>query len=112
MGKVILCDCIACLSAAHHNFHDCDNEAHYYIEIHAVDHCEHFEGGSTKAVVCMECFDAYVLSINTFIKDGMGGKRPPKCQGKGCDRYLVRTHNFLDEVRTAASYLAEVGGSE
>lgn len=105
--QVILCDCIKCESVAHHDFHDCDNEAHYYVEIHAVDACHEFEGGSTKALVCMECFDAYVLSAEWFIAQGMKeGKRAPVCQGKGCTRYLVRMGNFFDDIQNVGDYIS------
>lgn len=109
--QVIPCDCIQCTSSAHHDYHDCDNEGHFYVEIHAVDACHEFEGGSTKAVVCMECFDAYVKSAEWFIAEGMTkGTRAPVCQGKDCGRFLVRMSNFFDEIRPAASYLAELAG--
>lgn len=109
--KVWLCDCLMCESVFHHGFNDCDNEAHYYVELHAVDACQEFDGGSTKSLVCMECFDAFVLSANIIIHEGMTDKRPPVCQGEGCDRFLVRMTNFFDVVQPAASYIAELEAS-
>lgn len=109
MSRLIFqCDCLYCESGSQHGERDCDNEVHYYVEMHAVDNCHEFEGGKMCAALCLECFDSYVRSINKIIADGMNGERPPLCQGQGCDRYLVRMHNFLDQIQPADSYLAEV----
>lgn len=111
-SRIVLCNCLMCSSVFHHGFQDCDNEAHYYVETHAVDACDQFEGQSAKATVCMECFDAYVATANEIIHEGMTGKRTPVCQGQGCDRYLTRMSHFFDVIEPAASHIAELGEDE
>jgi hypothetical protein len=106
--KIVLCNCLECTSSMHHDYGACDGEARYYVELHMVDNCHLFEGGSSKALVCMECMDAFRISAQWFIREGMEGRRPPKCQGQSCDRFITRLHSFFDDVQNAASYLGDL----
>lgn len=75
-----------------------------------VDNCHRFDGGSSKAAVCLECFASYKESVAEYIRAGMAGERSPVCQGTGCERYLTRPTGFWDVVEHAASHAADLRG--
>lgn len=92
----VSCFCIQCESETPHRESSCRRVGRWYLECHLLDHCSNAEGGATRAIVCQQCFDAFVKSAAWFVSEAMAGKRKRECAD--CGKWLTRLHHVITDV--------------